>query len=72
MTDRISSDDLAILRSLPRVVYSPGRETAERYGKLEQRGLLEATDIGSDEAQETILRIDVTPAGRKALEFNND
>ena len=68
---KLTKDELAILRRMPVTVYSPGRHTFERYGPLAGKGLLTDRDIGSDEAQETIMLIELTPAGRLALSALN-
>lgn len=49
-------------------VYSPSGRSLERYGPLADLGYVTIRDVGSDEMQETILRIAPTEAGRKALE----
>lgn len=49
-------------------VYSPSGRSLERYGPLADLGYVTIKDVGSDEMQETILRITPTDAGRKALE----
>jgi hypothetical protein len=69
---KLTDEDLSNLRSLPVTVYSPGRDTFERYAPLAGKGLLTDRDVGSDEAQETIMRIELTPAGRTALEANRE
>jgi hypothetical protein len=69
---RLTREEVGILKSLPVTVYSPGRRTFERYGPLAVKGLLTDRDIGSDEAQETIMLIVLTPAGRKALEAHHE
>lgn len=49
-------------------VYSPSGRSLERYGPLADLGYVTIRDVGSDEMQETILKITPTDAGRKALE----
>lgn len=56
------------LRRLPITVYSPGVRTIQEFGPLEEWGLVRARDVGSDEAQETILELSLTDEGRAALE----
>jgi hypothetical protein len=66
-TEPLNETEIEILRSLPVTVYSPGVATMMRYGPLATKGLVDNEDIGSDEGQETIWHIFVTPAGKAAL-----
>lgn len=63
----LTKAQMASLGRLPINVYSPGVRTFQEFAPMELRGLIKVRDIGSDEAQETILEISITDAGRSAL-----
>jgi hypothetical protein len=48
-------------------IYTPTQRSLDRYGPLSDLGYVTIDDVGSDQDQETILRVRPTEAGRKAL-----
>ncbi len=64
---QLDHDDISRLRSLPLRIYSPSSGGGRAWAPLITAGLVSVLDVGSDEMQETILALEITAAGRKAL-----